>query len=38
MKRLLTALILLAVAAPLVGCVVETPRSSWCYYHPYRCR
>jgi hypothetical protein len=38
MPRLIAALLLLAVAAPLGGCVVEGPgHPGWCYYHPHRC-
>jgi len=38
MRRVLATLILLAVAIPLSGCIVEGPgRPGWCYYHPYRC-
>jgi hypothetical protein len=38
-KRLLIAMLLLATAAPLVGCVVyDRPgRPGWCYWHPGRC-
>ncbi len=41
MSRAIAILLLLAMAAPLSGCVVYDrpgPGPGWCYYHPYRCR
>jgi hypothetical protein len=39
MKQTIAALLLLALAVPLSGCIVAgRPGGGWCYYHPYRCR
>jgi hypothetical protein len=39
MRQTIAALLLLAMAVPLSGCIVEgRPGGGWCYYHPYRCR
>ncbi|HEY0181894.1 MAG TPA: hypothetical protein VGC09_03715 [Rhodopila sp.] len=42
MKRIRFLLLMLGVALPLAGCVVEPPgyypAGGWCYWHPYRCR
>ena len=44
MRRIVAAVLLFAVAAPLAGCVIEEPgpyhgehHRRWCYYHPWRC-
>lgn len=38
MRQVFAALMLLALAVPLSGCIVVDHRgSNWCYYHPYRC-
>ena len=38
MRQAIAALLLLALALPLSGCIVEgRPGGGWCYYHPYRC-
>jgi hypothetical protein len=38
MIRVISTLLLLAVAVPVAGCVVEGPaRPGWCASHPYRC-
>jgi hypothetical protein len=38
MFRVVATLLLLSLAMPLAGCVVEgRPGPGWCYYHPYRC-
>ncbi len=39
MIRAIATLMLLTLAMPLAGCVVDGPgRGGWCYNHPYRCR
>jgi len=40
MSRAIATVLLLALAIPLSGCVVEGPGRGpgYCYYHPYRCR
>ena len=43
MRRIVALTLLFAIAAPLVGCIIEEPgpyhggRGRWCYYHPGRC-
>jgi hypothetical protein len=39
MFRVVATLLLLSLAIPLAGCVVEARPGGpgWCYYHPYRC-
>ena len=39
MTRIIATILLLAMAAPLAGCVVEGPGyPGWCERHPYKCR
>jgi len=39
MIRAIATLLLLSLAVPLAGCIVEAPgRPGGCYYHQYRCR
>jgi hypothetical protein len=44
MRRVVAAVLLFAIAAPLAGCIIEEPGPyygghgrRWCYYHPGRC-
>ncbi len=38
MFRAVATLVLLTLAIPLAGCVVEGPgHPGYCYYHPYKC-
>ncbi len=44
MRRIVAAVLLFAIAAPLAGCIIEDPGPyygghgrRWCYYHPGRC-
>jgi hypothetical protein len=45
MPRLMTTLLLIAIALPLAGCIIETPGpygpyhgERWCAWHPHACR
>ena len=44
MRRIVALVLLLAVAAPLGGCIIAEPgpyygegHGRWCSYHPWRC-
>lgn len=40
-RRAIVVMLLLGVALPLSGCIVEGGgggRPGWCYWHPERCR
>jgi hypothetical protein len=40
MRRLGLLVLVLSLALPIAGCVIEEPghHRGWCWWHPYRCR